>query len=124
MPVVKSNGTVDGNTVTWDWSTVSGSTNTMFADTGMATVAVKGPFHKVGKAHVGRTVGVKAPVAKTKGAVRHYSWYVGSKLVKGATSNRLHLTAKQLHKVVSVKVTYTKAHYHPFVKVVRFGTIR
>lgn len=121
VPVKSANGKISGKTVTWNFVAHPGLTS-LFADTGKATVPVKGAFKKSGKVKVGKTVTIKAPNAP--GAKKAYKWYAGSKAVPGATGSKLKLTAALKGKVISVKVTYTKTDYYPFAKKVSFGKLK
>jgi len=57
-----------------------------------------------GTAKVGQTL-VAQPGTWLAGTVLEYGWYAGSALIAGATTDHLTLTAKQLGKAISVKVT-------------------
>lgn len=122
VPVLSANGTINGRTVTWNFVKHPELT-TLFADTGKATVKVVGPFKKSGKPKVGTVVKVKAPAARTAGAVRKFTWYAGPRVVKGATRSTLKLTNAHKGKVVRVTVTYTKPGYYPFARKISFGRV-
>lgn len=91
------------------------------------TWIVKWPT-KYGVARVGRRVRVGIPTYSTAGRAQglraSYRWYVGGRPVPGATSTRLLVRKAYRHKVLTVRVTITKAGYTSRSKAIGFGRVR
>ena len=77
---------------------------------------------------VRRWIGVSAPLYSAAGTAHHlrasYRWYVGGRIVAGATGRRLFLKRAWRGRSVAVRVTISTAGYRPAYRTTSFGRIR
>ncbi|NYI44199.1 hypothetical protein BJ993_001279 [Nocardioides aromaticivorans] len=77
---------------------------------------------------VRRWIGVSAPRYSAAGTAHHlraaYRWYVGGRVVAGATGRRLFLKRAWRGRSVAVRVTISAAGYRPTYRTTSFGRIR